>query len=269
MSVFVCPKCQCPLKKEEKSYCCPNGHIYDISKEGYVNLILANMVSSKDPGDSKEMAKARNEFLTKGYYKKLADELSSVVKKYSKDKSFLLDCGCGEGYYTETIANAVKNITVAGIDISKPSIKIAAKRSHRLEYAVASVFSIPTQDEKFGMVLNCFSPLCVSEYRRVLEKDGIYIYVVPGPRHLWQMKEAIYDYPYENTEEDIEYEGFSHVECVKIRYEVNIDDKNDIKALFGMTPYYWKTSEKGHEKLNKLNNLSTEISFDIHIYKKE
>ncbi|MBQ2301821.1 MAG: hypothetical protein II254_01090, partial [Oscillospiraceae bacterium] len=45
-------------------------------------------------------------------------------------------------------------------------------------------------------------------------------------------------------------EGFEHVETRKVRYETLIKTKEDIFALFQMTPYYWKTSAKGAEKLS-------------------
>lgn len=269
MSEFVCPKCGEPLERGEKTYVCPLGHSYDIAREGYVNLLLANMMNSKAPGDSGDMVRARNRFLSKGYYAPLAAALAETAKRYLPNGGKLIDCGCGEGYYTEILADKVPGIEVTAFDISKPSVRIAAKRGGRAEYAVASVFNIPAGDGAFDAVLNCFSPLALEEYKRVLRKGGAYIYVVPGPRHLWQMKEAIYDSPYENAEEDVSYEGFSHSECIKVRDRIEISEKADIEALFQMTPYYWKTSEKGSEKLLSIEKLETEISFDIYVYERE
>ena len=40
-------------------------------------------------------------------------------------------------------------------------------------------------------------------------------------------------------------------------------------ALFGMTPYAWKTPQEGVEKLRALTELDTQIGFDIHVYKKD
>lgn len=93
--------------------------------------------------------------------------------------------------------------------------------------------------------------------------------MVPGPRHLWQLKAAIYDKPYENKAEDIAYAGFEHAETRRVRYMMNLEHQEDIGALFQMTPYYWKTSAKGAEKLASVEKLAVEAAFDIHIYKKE
>lgn len=274
MEVFRCPLCRTKLLKNERALKCEHGHSFDISAEGYVHLLPANKMNSKVPGDSKEMAASRSAFLDKGYYEPLLLELERTVLELSENEEpAMLDCGCGEGYYTANIAKELKNrfpkAKIAGFDISRPSVRRAAKRTKEVDFAVASVFDIPVSDKSFDILLNVFSPLSIDEYKRVLKDGGYYVYVVPAARHLWQLKAAIYDTPYENREEDIPYEGFEHVETRKVRYETLIKTKEDIFALFQMTPYYWKTSAKGAEKLSAYESLLTEVAFDIHIYKKE
>ena len=274
MELFRCPLCRTKLIKNERALRCEHGHSFDISAEGYVHLLPANKMNSKVPGDSKEMAASRSAFLDKGYYEPLLLELERTVLELSEnEETAMLDCGCGEGYYTSNIAKELKNrfpkAKIAGFDISRPSVRRAAKRTKDVDFAVASVFDIPVSDGSFDILLNVFSPLSIDEYKRVLKDGGYYIYVVPAARHLWQLKAAIYDTPYENREEDIPYEGFEHVETRKVRYETLIKTKEDIFALFQMTPYYWKTSAKGAEKLSAYESLMTEVAFDIHIYKKE
>ena len=274
MEVFRCPLCRTKLIKNERALKCEHGHSFDISAEGYVHLLPANKMNSKIPGDSKEMAASRSAFLDKGYYEPLLLELERTVLELSENEEpAMLDCGCGEGYYTANIAKELKNrfpkAKIAGFDISRPSVRRAAKRTKEVDFAVASVFDIPVSDKSFDILLNVFSPLSIDEYKRVLKDGGYYVYVVPAARHLWQLKAAIYDTPYENREEDIPYEGFEHGETRKVRYETLIKTKEDIFALFQMTPYYWKTSAKGAEKLSAYESLLTEVAFDIHIYKKE
>ena len=274
MGTFRCPLCKTELFENGRSLRCEHGHSFDISAEGYVHLLPANKMNSKIPGDSKEMAASRSAFLDKGYYEPLLRELEQTVLELSENEEpSVLDCGCGEGYYTSNIAKELKNrfpkAKIAGFDICRPSVKRAAKRTKEVDFAVASVFDIPVFDKSFDMLINVFSPLSIEEYKRVLKDGGYYIYVVPAARHLWQLKAAIYDVPYENKEEDTPYEGFEHVETRRVRYEALIRTKEDIFALFQMTPYYWKTSAKGAEKLSAFESLLTEVAFDIHIYKKE
>ena len=274
MSIYRCPLCGGRLEKQERTLKCEHGHSFDISAEGYTHLLPPNKMNSKVPGDSKEMAASRSAFLDGGYYEPLQKTLVETVLELAKDEeTSVLDCGCGEGYYTSNIAKELKNripkAKIAGFDISRPSVRRAAKRTKEVEFAVASVFDIPVPDEEFDILLNVFSPLSIGEYNRVLKNGGYYIYVVPAARHLWELKAAIYDVPYENREEDTPYEGFEHVETRRVRYKTEIKTSEDIFALFRMTPYYWKTSAKGAEKLKRYESLLTEVAFDIHIYKKE
>ena len=92
--------------------------------------------------------------------------------------------------------------------------------------------------------------------------------MVPAPRHLFQMKEILYDRPYLNEEKLTPYEGFCYVKVVPVRDTIHVVGQSHIHALFQMTPYYWKTPKEGCERLEKLQELQTEIAFDIHVFEK-
>lgn len=55
---------------------------------------------------------------------------------------------------------------MAGTDISKFILRLAAKREHALELAVASSYRLPVADGSIDLLLNCFSPLAIEEFRR-------------------------------------------------------------------------------------------------------
>ena len=57
-SLFRCPLCEKPLRREEGAYRCPSGHSFDIAREGYTHLLPANRKHSAAPGDDREMAAA-------------------------------------------------------------------------------------------------------------------------------------------------------------------------------------------------------------------
>ena len=97
MSLFRCPICFAPLTCGERTYTCPNGHSYDISKEGYVHLLPPNQMHSKAPGDDKAMVAARNRFLSAGYYQPLRAALEELALRYTPASSAVVDSGCGEG----------------------------------------------------------------------------------------------------------------------------------------------------------------------------
>ena len=89
-----------------------------------------------------------------------------------------------------------------------------------------------------GLVLNCFSPLALDEFRRVLRPGGAFLYVVPAADHLWELKQVLYDQPYRNKEEDIPYEGFSYERVEPVEAVVDVAGEA-LRDLFQMTPYYW------------------------------
>ena len=83
------------------------------------------------------------------------------------------------------------------------------------------------------------------------------------------MKQVLYEKPYENPVKREDYSGFAWKGAREVRYTVRLDERAHIMALFGMTPYAWKTPREGVERLQKLNSLETRIGFDLHLYEKE
>jgi len=272
MSLFCCPICGAPLTREAGRYLCPARHSYDIAKEGYTYLLPPNQKHSSAPGDDKGMAAARRDFLSKGYYAPLLDALCAQILSRSGDAPVLLDTGCGEGYYTAGIYQALcaagKSPRVAGTDISKFILRHAAKREKNIEFAVASSYHLPLADESVDILLNCFSPLALEEFLRILKPGGTFLYVVPAADHLWELKHVLYDNPYPNEEKETPYDGFTYDSVIPVDAVIKLETQADIHALFQMTPYYWKTPKSGAERLAALNTLTTRISFRIHIFRK-
>ena len=269
-SLFCCPVCGGALTREETRYLCPNGHSFDLAREGYVNLLPANRQHSKAPGDDKEMTAARTRFLDGGWYAPLRETLCRLAEDVTKAAPILLDAGCGEGWYTAALAEvaAAKGGRAAGVDLSKPSVKKAARRCSTAEVAVASVYRLPVPDASVDLLVNCFSPLAIGEFRRVVGPSGWFFYVVPGPRHLWELKEVLYDAPYENEEKAEEYPGFSLQEVVPVETAFTLTRAEDIQALYHMTPYAWKTSKESAARLDGLDELSLTAQFRVHVFRR-
>lgn len=267
MSLFRCPVCGAPLERESGAYRCPNRHSYDLAREGYTYLLPPNQKHSAAPGDDKEMSAARRAFLSKDYYRPLRDALCALAVSHTSQAPSILDAGCGEGYYTAGLWEALNRPRLAGIDLSKPSVRLAARRVPGAEFAVASVYHLPLADASVGLLLNCFSPLALEEFRRVLRPGGAFLYVVPGAGHLWELKQVLYDSPYPNKEENIPYEGFSYERVVPVETVMDVAGEA-LQDLFQMTPYYWKTPKAGAERLAALDGLRVRAQFRIHVFQK-
>lgn len=272
MSLFLCPVCGAPLTREERQYRCGRGHTHDISSEGYVHLLPANKKHSKMPGDDKAMVAARADFLSRGYYAPLRDALCDAACQYAPQNAVVLDSGAGEGYYTAALFRALSEAgrqpRMAAVDISKFAVRRCAKRAEGVECAVASVYHLPLAERSCDVLLNCFSPLALGEFRRVLKCGGTMLYVVPAARHLMEMKQILYDAPYENEEKQTPYDGFAYREIRAVDSRAHLTRSEDIAALFGMTPYAWKTPRAGRERLLAMQELDVTLSFRIHIFEK-
>jgi len=266
-----CPVCRSPLFKKENTYKCEKNHSFDIAKSGYTNLYLN--FSAKDVGDNAVLSNARAEFLSKGYYGHLLLELTRIFTEHAKDINDyrFVDAGCASGYYTGGIFNALKNVTSAsafGFDLSLYSLKRAAKSEKEISFFLSNIFSLPLFDSSVDAVLSCFCPISESEFSRILKKDGLLAVVSPASDHLFELKRAVYETPYENEEKTPLIPGFSLIKTEKTTSLVTLKENEDVLNLFKMTPYFYNTSETDKNKLLSVEALKTTASFIINIYRK-
>lgn len=261
--MYCCPKCKEKLILEDKSYICINRHTYDIAKKGYVNFVLNY---HKTSGDSKEMVISRTDFLNKDYYLPLAETLTKVCNKYNH--KIVVDAGCGEGYYSDYIQKNTDGI-IYGFDLSKDAVMTACKRNKVNKYAICSISDLPLPDNSSDIVLNIFAPTFACEYARVLKEKGILIRVSPDAKHLLGIKQMLYKDVYLNKIEYLQSEEFALIDEIKVNYEIELNNNEDICALFQMTPYYWKSPKETSDQLKKATYLKTEIAFIIEVYKKK
>ncbi len=270
MSGFICPVCGLPLEVKEKSYVCEKNHCYDISKSGYVNLLMSQ--KSGNHGDDKLMVAARRDFLDRGYYNALRDRITDTVKKSASDGSVILDAGCGECFYTshfyETLESEGIHTEVLAVDISKNALACAKSRSKGIRKAVASIFHLPVADASCDIIVNVFAPFCREEFVRVLKPGGIYIQIIPLENHLWELKETVYDKPYRNEVSEYFIEGFELARCSELRRKVILETCDDVRNLFMMTPYYYRTSEKDFRKLDSCSNMKVSTEFAVLAFRK-
>ncbi|MBQ7249555.1 MAG: methyltransferase domain-containing protein [Deltaproteobacteria bacterium] len=269
-SLFCCPVCGASLERESGRLLCPLGHSYDLAREGYVHLLPVNRRHSEHPGDDREMVLARTRFLRGGWYAPLREALCALAVSPEQAAPVLLDAGCGEGYYTEALAEAAaaRGGRTAGIDLSKAAVKKAARSCPSAEIAVASSYHLPLADASVDCLVNCFSPLAAEEFRRVLRQGGRFLYVVPGPRHLWELKCLLYDAPYENEERVEVYPGFSLETVTPVEARFTLPTAEDVQALFHMTPYTWKTPRESAARLSAASQLTVTAQFRIHVFRR-
>ena len=100
-------------------------------------------------------------------------------------------------------------------------------------------------------------------------KPGGKLYtVIPGKHHLFGLKRLVYDTPYENDEKLPETKNLIFKGITKIADEITLRNREDIMAVFRMTPYYFHTSERDKQKLESVSSLVTPIEFVVAEYQK-
>ena len=273
LAALRCPKCGAEMTFDGKSLFCAGErrHCYDAASSGYINLAPEHRAG----GDSREAVRARTTFLGAGHYAPIASAIASLAEEYACASApdgapLIVDAGCGEGYYTAQLSPYG---AVCGFDLSKSAVEAGAKSARRagldLLYAVAGLYHLPLADGSVDFMLNHFAPCAEEEFCRVLRPGGILVVGAAGEDHLLGMKRVLYETPVRNEVRADLPQGMTHVTTARVFYEIEIEGREEIDALFAMTPYYYRTSEADRAKLGALERLRTEIDVTLSVYRRE
>ena len=266
-----CPVCGGGLGIWGRTLRCAKNHSFDMAKEGYVNLLPIQKRHAADPGDDKAMVAARRAFLHSGAYDPFRNALGELCVRAGYTAPHIVDAGCGEGSYDRTVLDiltaAGQDPQLIGFDLSKPAVRLAAKLVPQAAFAVGGSFCAPVADGWADILLNVFSPFAAGEFSRMLRSGGLLIYAVPTPRHLFGLKEVLYDRPYENPAIRTEYPGFVPAGEQTVTDTVTLDTAM-ARNLFTMTPYYYNTPTEGARRLAECETLTTEIGFRFLLYRR-
>lgn len=275
--MWICPVCGMRLHAAGRQLVCEHGHSFDRAKQGYVNLLPAQRKRSVSPGDDKFMIASRRDFLERGYYKPLVERLCALCVETMNAVAggfAVLDTGCGEGWYTCAIADALhasaqgRSLWIGGIDIAKHAVAMAARRCGGVDFAVASNVSIPLADASLDCMLRIFAPGYDDETLRVLKPGGLAIIVTPGPRHLFALRERVYDQAREHEVAINQLSGLCHRKRIALEFGMRVQ-QGDIEKLLRMTPYFWKASGERQQQISAMKTLETEACFVIDVFRRE
>ncbi|WP_340620357.1 23S rRNA (guanine(745)-N(1))-methyltransferase [Xenorhabdus siamensis] len=268
---YQCPLCHLPLLFSHHQWRCEKNHQFDCAKEGYVNLLPVQHKRSKEPGDSAEMMQARRAFLQAGYYQTLQQKVIELFDRFLPERTkALLDIGCGEGYYTASVQKALnlkRHITVYGLDVAKIAVRYGAKRYPDVSFCVASSHRLPFTDSSLDGILRIYAPCKAAELSRVVKSEGIVLTVTPGPRHLYQLKELIYQEVHLHPENTEQLEGFELVSAETLAYEMQLDGEQSYNLL-QMTPFAWRASEEVKSNLIATQSFNCEVDFTLKVYRR-
>ncbi|MCI5860913.1 putative RNA methyltransferase [Bifidobacterium boum] len=256
---------------------CEAGHTFDVSHKGYVNFVPAQKPLK---GYSKAFFEARREFLSWGYYDHVLQAVSQVVLKAAagarvNDRFRVLDAGCAEGYYLRGIRQAIQSTDakvdkaqanaaqatsgtgpiaptetlLIGADISKDAVRLAAGGGDPNLWIVDDVANLALADASMDCILNVFTPANYREFRRVLRHGGMLVKVVPGPRHLEQLRRALGDGDHDEGDVVRIFQRNCDTTAVIPATRTFDVPPERVPTLIGMTPLAFRLDEAQRRKI--------------------
>lgn len=255
---YRCPICHETLQLSVTSLRCENNHSFDLAKQGYIHFA----------GETKEtmydtvLFEARQTILQKtNLYEQVQKVMNQLLDRYKCEA--ILDVGCGEG--THTVSCAKEGRFIAGVDLAKDGIQLAAKTYRGVEWFVADLANLPYKNESFDTILNILSPANEREFRRVLKEDHLIVKVVPNAYYLTEVRQAFTNEATYNAEETHRHikEKYEVIESKEIFEKVPFTS-NDWANLVQMTPLSWHADAM--TVMEFLEGAPEAVTMDVTVY---
>ena len=264
---LLCPLCGEKLDKSDRAWQCAHRHSFDIARQGYVNLLPVQNKRSLQPGDTREQVLSRREFLDGGFYAPIADALCQMAQTHGCAGP-ILDAGCGEGYYSAKLAEAL-GTELVGLDISKEAVRWAAGRYKGPLWLCASAARLPVSDASMGLVTSLFAVTMPEEFKRVLRPDGAFIQVLAAEDHLLGLKSIIYpELTHKEKHLTPPVPGFRLAESKPLRFSFTVEGAQ-VQNLLSMTPHVYRIGKAGAERLRQTGILTDTASCVLNLYRPE
>lgn len=262
---LLCPICGDILNKDEHSYRCAAGHSFDIARQGYVHLLPVQQKHSLHPGDTREQVLSRREFLSAGYYAPIVKALCGTAAAFGC-RGPILDVGCGEGYYSTLLADAL-DAELTGLDISKEAVRCAAAKYKDARWLCGTAANLPIEDHSAGLVMSLFALTIAGEFHRVLRPDGLFFQVLAAEDHLLGLKSIIYpELKFKEKDTAPQEPGFELVKTVPIRFTFTVEGRQ-VQNLLAMTPHVYRISKEGAQRLQQTKVLTDTASCVLNVYR--
>lgn len=263
---LLCPICGSQLNQQDKTLRCVGGHSFDMARQGYLHLLPVQQKHSRNPGDTREQVLSRREFLEAGHYAPICDCLIRTARELGITGQ-ILDVGCGEGYYSSRLADALE-APLTGLDISKEAVRCAAAKYKGKQWLCATASHIPVAGESVSLLTSLFALTLPEEFFRVLIPGGYFFQVLAAQDHLLGLKSIIYDtLNFKEKDTVPELPGFTRIRSVPIRFSFTVEGQQ-IQNLFSMTPHVFRIGEAGARRLQQTGVLTDTASCVLNVYRR-
>lgn len=193
LDLLICPHCGADWDAEASSaraLVCAEGHRYDASRHGYVNLLTGR--PSRSTPDTADMVAARDAFLGAGHYAPIAAALADACAALPADAA-VLDAGAGTGYYLAAVLDRLagagpRSARAIALDLSPQALRRAARVERVAALAWDLWKPLPVAAGAVDAVLDVFAPRNLPEFARITRPGGLLVAVTPLPQHLAELR---------------------------------------------------------------------------------
>jgi 23S rRNA (guanine745-N1)-methyltransferase len=253
-TLLLCPVCSADLFLEGNSLVCANGHTFDISSKGSVDL--RRKATHLDHYDA-EFFEARRKAFEYGLYSQLSSELKNLIAGITSHgpnnpRAVILDAGCGEGYFSRILEATI------GLDLSIDGIRVAARGGGSdCQWVCGDLANMPVRDECVDIILNIFSPAQYQQFRRV-SPHGIVVKVIPGVHHMEELRALMGLGPSTDSSGSMELLGknariLDTVDCLQTS---EVEDIQHARLVAHMSPVAFDR-QSVESRLGKLTSITT------------
>jgi 23S rRNA (guanine745-N1)-methyltransferase len=186
-----CPVCAGPLHLDGSQLACRRHHGFDVARHGYVNFTAGR--AGPGTGDTSAMVAARDRFLRRGHYQRLAAAVQSLAARHDPGTpGLVVDLAGGTGHYLAGVLDALPHRDGACIDLSVPALRRAARAHPRAAALGADIWRpLPLADRSASLVLSIFGPRHAAETGRILTPEGTLLIATPGLGHLRELQRPL------------------------------------------------------------------------------
>jgi len=277
---LACPIDGLALHGRASSLACEKGHAYDVSRHGHVNLLPVQFKPSKDPGDDRAMVDSRRRVLETGLFDPVTDAvMDAVVGPGGFDAAMgeaplLVDVGCGDGYHTRRLAErlAVAGVAVLGVDISRHAIFAAARRHGDVAgWAVANNKRLPVLAGRCAVITSLFGFETWVPWAGLQTAGQRVVVVDAGPRHLIELREAIYarvdthDAPSDAAALSA---GYERVESRRVEWTSPSVSAASLGDVLAMTPHGHRASGDARQSVAQMDGGPLTIDVLVRTYRR-
>lgn len=247
--LFQCPTCGLALMQHQASqgFYCANKHHFDRSEAGY--WVFTKPTRQKPTGDSRQQVRAKRFLLESGIFTPLIDKMAGIIAAHLQVDSCLLDYECADGFYLRALSSALSTLTTeinvqyTGVADAENTIFAAAKAQTPAALYLSTSKVLPFADNCVDFITVVDKPLKGKECVRILKEQGLMLQVIPGARHLWQLKTIIYPELVEKPVQINLPSGLIVKEQQCLQFSLSVTGEQAL-ILLDMTPYAWRASDK-------------------------